>query len=305
MSSSLVPSGSSHELDTAQSSGYPQAWSNNAPEPQGVPIARYLSAVARHKWLILGLLVLGTAAGVLGTRFLKPVYQATASVWLGSGTKSAAAGPVVSDPIEARPNWIELLTSRGVATTIVTNTRLYLTPEQLKDSAIFAGFRIGDGLRNGYYELRIENAGTGYKLLRYEKMEKEGTPSLVESGVVGDSIGSKAGFLWQPSVSLISSVESVAFSVLSPRAAVADLQSRLKVSPVPRTSSLEFRLTGSEPRRTAYTLNTIIDEFVSLASEIQTRNVVEVARRLKEQLDSASVALHNAESALETFRVNT
>ncbi|MGI9078045.1 MAG: hypothetical protein ACR2G6_12070, partial [Gemmatimonadaceae bacterium] len=307
MSSNLIPSQSQTDLDFAPTSaGQVQSWQGTAPESQGVPIARYLSALFRHRWLILGILILGTAAGVYGTRFLKTEYVASASVWLGAGTKSApAAGPVVSDPLAARPNWIELLTSRGVASSIVNRRRLYITPEKAGDAPLFADFGMGEGFTGGQYELRLDSAKGAYKLLRNEPQDEKSALALVESGAIGDSIGRKTGFLWRPNPALLSTSVTVRFRVVQPKVAVGELQSNLKIRPVPLASSLEFTFTGSDPKRAAATLNVIVDEFIKIASEIQTRNVVDVGRRLKEQFDSAALELRNAESALETFRVNT
>ncbi len=306
MSSNLIPSRSSSDSDYGLTSpSQPQSWQGTEPESQGVPIARYLSAIFRYKWLILGVLILGTAAGTFGTRFLKTEYQASASVWLGSGTKTAAAGPVASDPVEARPNWIELLTSRGVASNIVTRQRLFITPEDVGHKPLFADFVIGEDFMAGRYELRLDSGKATYKLLRNESKDEQSALALVESGAIGDSIGRKAGFLWQPNPALLATSGDVRFRVVQPKAAVAELQGSLNVRPVARTSSLEFTFTSSDPRRAASTLNAIVAEFIELASEIQTRNVVDVGYRLKEQFDSAAIALRSAESALETFRVNT
>src|SRR6266699_71017 len=43
---------------------------------------RAFSAVRNRKWLVAGVVLFGTAAGAVGARFLKPTYQARATVWL-------------------------------------------------------------------------------------------------------------------------------------------------------------------------------------------------------------------------------
>ena len=43
---------------------------------------RYISAIKRYKWLILLVTVLGTAIGVIATRFMKPIYTVKATVWI-------------------------------------------------------------------------------------------------------------------------------------------------------------------------------------------------------------------------------
>ena len=59
---------------------------------------RYLYALQRYKWLILLLVIAGTALGLAITRFMVPQYFAQATIWIepqGAGERDPS-GPIRS-----------------------------------------------------------------------------------------------------------------------------------------------------------------------------------------------------------------
>jgi capsular exopolysaccharide synthesis family protein len=77
-------------------------------------------------------------------------------------------------------------------------------------------------------------------------------------------------------------------------------------SALPEGSNLlRVSLTGSNPQRLTNIMQALVDEFTSTAADLKKRNLVEVSRTLEKQLDVAAKDLHDAENALETFRVRT
>jgi tyrosine-protein kinase Etk/Wzc len=64
-------------------------------------------------------------------------------------------------------------------------------------------------------------------------------------------------------------------------------------------------LTGDDPELLAETLNGLVAEYVVVAADLKTRNLVEFTRALEEQVEYASRELNAAEMAVENFRVNT
>ena len=58
---------------------------------------RYMTAVSRHKWLVLFITALGTAAGVVAARHIDPRYSAKAILWI----RKCRAGP--ADGRDVRP----------------------------------------------------------------------------------------------------------------------------------------------------------------------------------------------------------
>jgi uncharacterized protein involved in exopolysaccharide biosynthesis len=53
-------------------------------EDGGIDWRRVATALARYRWLVALVTVLGTGAGFLATRFLDPLYVAQARIWTGT-----------------------------------------------------------------------------------------------------------------------------------------------------------------------------------------------------------------------------
>jgi polysaccharide biosynthesis transport protein len=309
MSNENLPAPLTNEYGYLAEPGAQAAWAPQVPEPEeggGLNLERYFSALKRYKWLIAGLFVVGLGAGFVVTRFLEPQYQASATVWLGAGRGSGMAGPVEgTDPLQDAQNWMLLLTSQNVLNTIVERRQLYLTLENPADSMTFHAFRVGDGFRRGSFVLRVEPDGRQYSLLERTDLKDTASTMVLEAGVVGDSIGRKAGFLWQPDSTTLEAGRTYAFRVISPASAAANLKGRISARPDPRSSVANISLVGSDRYEVAATLNAIVEEFVATADEVNTRNQYEVIERLARQVDSASSLLIGAEKSLEEYRVRT
>src|SRR5690242_13752400 len=94
--------------------GYPQAypatWGSAPAEEPGIPWGRYISALKRYKWLILLIVVAGTAAGFGATRFMAPEYQVSGTIWINAGG-TRNQGPVEGDPLVSPGTWADLVKS--------------------------------------------------------------------------------------------------------------------------------------------------------------------------------------------------
>src|SRR6266536_2937782 len=127
-------------------SGKRRAVARAAPvEPDGDEWGRYLRAVRRHKWLVLGATLLGAAAGVaLAVLVMEPTYVARATVWVQvpSARFAREPGPIWSGQLPISSGWAELLRTNIVLEDVVRRQRLYLVPDQRGDSDLFATFRI-------------------------------------------------------------------------------------------------------------------------------------------------------------------
>lgn len=282
--------------------GWPAAaWGASPAEEAGIPWSRYFAAMRRYKWLILAVVIVGTVGGVAVTRFMAPEYQTQGQIWINdAGTPRTAdnRGPVQADELLAAGAWADLLRSSTIMDRVVKRMSLYLWPTDLADSAAFDGFQPGTGFRAGSYALRIDSTGS-----RYALTDPQGT--VLETGAVGDSVGRRLGFLWQPRPSVLPHGRVIAFTVANPRDVAAGLMTRMDVTLPERSAFLKITMTGRSPRRTAAILNAVMSEFVATAGELKRRNLEQSAGMLAEQLDTARENLRSAESALQSFRQNT
>ena len=278
-----------------------QPWLEPAPaaeEEAGLPVARYLAALKRFRWLMVAVVLAGIGLGVAATRFIKPSYQARSTIWISEGTNDKT-GPIRANELLEQSAWTELFMSFAIVDAVVNRERLYLTPTNPADSTLFANFQIGERVLPGLYLLTPQKDGATYTLTR----RKEGQE--VEHGVLGDSIGRALGFRWAPDASLLRDRRAIEFTVLSPRDASIALLGRLDVT-LPRGSNfLRLALVDEDPHRASITLNAWTREFVAAAADLKKRNTVEFSKILQGQLAYAERRLKDAEFALQSFRVNT
>src|SRR5688572_18790831 len=130
-------------------------------EGGGMDMRRYVAALGRYKYLILGLGALGLLAGSALTQVIKPVYEAQAAVQIpvtvrgGGGQQSALR----SAPLLDGRGWLELLRSFAVLDEVVRQRKLYLELAQPSDSVYFRGFELGEGFIPGEYRLLADSTG--------------------------------------------------------------------------------------------------------------------------------------------------
>src|SRR5947199_175464 len=164
-----------------------------APPAAGAPqdgdvladLRRYLSAVWRYKWAVTGITVLGTAAGVAGKMLLPPNYVARATVWIQVPARPTRdEGPIWSGQLPISSGWTDLLHTNVVLEEVVRQQRLYVAPQEPRDSDALAGFGIKDRVRGGTYRLVVNDGGTAFTL---EEMKA----GMLQHGVTGDSGGAE------------------------------------------------------------------------------------------------------------------
>jgi len=126
---------------------------------------RILGAVLRHKWLVLGITVLGTVVGVIATRFLDPRYTAKTILWVDVdvGRDRGIASP---DEFMGTKGWVELVTSNIVLDTVVQQRRLFVTPIEPGDSTAVSGLDVTDRVIPGAYRLIVDKDGGTLRTIR-------------------------------------------------------------------------------------------------------------------------------------------
>ncbi len=211
----------------------------------GMDWRRYLAAVLRFKWLVLAVTVLGTAAGVVASRFL-PADVPGSGDDLGPGQRRPRVGAVGrSNSPRSSPamGWIELIkTSFVVLDDVVRDLRLYLSPTAGPDSLALSTLGLKQRFVPGRYELDVATSGATFALRNAQGI-------TIQQGRVGDSVGPDLGLAWVPPHGSLRPGQKIGFAVLPPRDAALRLQQELSVqlqrawSQFPRPSP-----SGNRPR---------------------------------------------------------
>ena len=275
----------------------------NAPTiaPPKSALERPLAAIRRYKWLVAGVVLVSVAAGIFASRFVKPEYEARATLWIASQTPQEAGGPIRSRELLNPTAWVDLLRSFRISDAVVRKLGLFVKPEKAEFAPMFAKFGIDDRYVPGKYTLSVNKAGTGWTLTFGEENFASGT------GAAGDSIGRKNGLQWLPDARLLKKAagKEIKFAVLPPRDVSIELNERLTATLPLKSNFLNLTLTDTDNELAALTLNAITDEYVKVAGELKRKNVTEFANILQGQLQFAETSLKDAETALETFKINT
>lgn len=282
------------DADTDASFGFRQP----AEEEQGVDFSRYLAALGRLRFLIIGLGVVGLALGAGLTQVIKPVYEAQAAIQIPVTVRGGGgpASPLRSAPLVEGRGWVELLRSFAVLDEVVRQRRLYLELDRPEDSTFFRDLELAEGFASGEYELSADPA-TG----RLTLSQREG--AVLDAVAPGDSLGRSIGMRWVPGVP--SAGRIVGFRVRVPRDAAVRLNEQLNTTLPQDGAILKMTLRSDDPNEAAAVLNAIARRFVDVAMLLKREKLTAVTDVLREQLESARTEVGNAEGALESYKVNT
>lgn len=265
-------------------------------EEDGIDFRRYLSALLRYKWLVLGLTLAGFAVGVGLGVLQKPLYQARASVQVPApGTRFAPGNPMASAPLVDGQGWLELLRSFAVFDEVVRRRRTYLELSSPGDSALFRDFALAERYVPDQYRLQ-SLPGNRLQLSRL-------SGEVVDEAALGDSLGRPAGLLWAPAAAPAG--RQLDFRVRSPRDASVALSQAL-VTDLSRDGSLiRLSLSGEDPQLTASVLNDVVMRFIEVATTLKREKLTSVTSALGEQLATSRSDLTAAETELQRYKVET
>jgi capsular exopolysaccharide synthesis family protein len=263
-------------------------------------LERPLAALRRYKLLALIVFIVAVAGGVAATRLVKPEYEVRATIWVQTDQPmSDKTGPIRSDELLDSQAWVELLRSYRIADAVVRKLSLYVQPNDPADSTLFHSFGVADQFVPGSYRLHIDAVRGRWQL-------ELASGALAGAGTAADSIGLRQGFHWLlPAGEFRRGDRDVKFAVATPRETSIELMKRLDPQLADKSNFLWLTFHDPDPRLAARTLNTWVNEYVAVAAELKKHNLVQYANILNGQLQFSETALHDAEAALETFRVNT
>ncbi|HET9708435.1 MAG TPA: Wzz/FepE/Etk N-terminal domain-containing protein, partial [Gemmatimonadales bacterium] len=260
---------------------------------------RTLATLWRGRFVILGLTLLGTLGGLWATRFFHPQYVARATIWIDeSQHRGSDIGPIRSERLFDPEAWLDLIKSDAVLTPVVTAGGLLTQAGSPADSAALSGATLADPYRPGSYVLRVDPAGRAWTIAG------EGNVVL-DSGVVGDSVGRAIGLHWVPIAGALTPARTVTFTLLPAHDAARQLADQLQLHIDLNGSLLTLELAGSNPRRVTATVNAIAQRYIEVATGLQQQKLTELAGLLEDQRREAEQQLQGAETALERFRVQT
>lgn len=275
------------------------AMQESAPPPSDWQ--RVLMAVGRHKWMVLAITALGTAAGIVSTRTLDSQYSAKAILWIEQSgknhTDSDRDNIISAQALTEAPGWLELIKSYTVLDSVVRDLRLFVRPDDPAEGRVFSDFAVGETVRPGSYRIEVAGNGTSFEL------KDTGTDEVLETGTVGDSIGAELGFAWKPDASVLRPGRKLDFAVSSPYEAAQGIVTRLKVRADEAGSFLVVQLKDQDPQRAAATVNAITARLVTVAANMKKQRFEELASILGGQYDVARLRLDSAEVRLRNFRV--
>src|SRR5256885_1639951 len=265
---------------------------------------RMLGAIRRRRWLVLGVTLLGTAAGIVAAvRFVGPRYLARARLWVGAAEPDPNAlrgttPPPGTDRLLGVEAWVDFVRSDAVLDTVVREVRLYLAPRTATDSAALVGFGLKDRVLPGRYRLDVDRQGRGFVLAAVGG-------GVVQRGAVGDSVGPALGFAWAPGKAVLNPGRTVDFTVYTPPDAAEVLAGDLQVTTDPGGSFVTVQLTGKDPGVTTAIVRGVANRTVAVAAELRRHKVAALADILGQQVQHAQTGLTTAEVALKNFRIRT
>jgi capsular exopolysaccharide synthesis family protein len=270
--------------------------------PLEMQVRRVMAALGRYKWLIGLATLVGVGGGIVASRYVDPDYQVQSTIFIptsaGSGTQASGRGPIEQDNVFTSQGWIGLLRTYAIADSVVLRLALYVEPDRAADSTVFRNFQLNPRAQRffpGEYTLEVEGP-------RWTLRDKVG--AVNEEGIVGDSIGRRAGFAWAPSKALLGE-RTVKFRVRQPREVSNDiLTRRLQVGLAEGANLIVMRLSGTLQQRPAETLNAWGEQFVRIGTDLKAAKVSASSKVLSEQRADAERRLAAAERAYAEFRVS-
>ncbi|HEU5209051.1 MAG TPA: polysaccharide biosynthesis tyrosine autokinase [Longimicrobiales bacterium] len=262
-------------------------------------LKRMLGAVLYYRWLVIGLLLVGTAAGIAVSRFVEPEYTARTRLWVSVATReSDFEGPIQSAELLQGGAWLELLASDAVLDHVVREQRLYLE-YRTRDRDVLSTLKTDSVYQPGSYVATVDGAG------RMVELRREHDGQLVAQAPVGMPVGREIGIDWHPTAAALTPGRSIVFRLLHPRTAAARLSQSLDAQMASGGNFLFIAYSGGHPEQVSQVTNELADRYVDVAAELKRGKLSELRQILETQLVYAEENLRQAELALESFRIRT
>src|ERR1700722_13463408 len=284
------------ELTAPGSWGPPPSAGDGGDGEQKTPWHRYLSAVNRFKWLIVAIVLIGSAGALVATRMMTPEYDARATIWIQPDQRSGGAstnGPIGASELLATASWVDLFKSFRVTEPVILQLGMFVHYAAI-DRDAFGQFGVADTYTPGQFILSVDPRGGRYTVTTIKG-------SLIQHGVVGDSIGLNMGWHWQPPVAVLKPGRKIKFGVSSMADASEALNKSTTLNLPDNSNFIGVELVGSDPQFIAKVLNAWLDSFIAQRADLKKRKLVEVTNTIGGQMQIAQGRLRSAEDALQSF----
>ena len=268
-----------------------------APEEEGLDWRRYAAALLRHKWLVLALALLGAGAGAAVALNMIPMYHAEGRVWIEEPPRGGRGVIEAGQPLESY-GWLELLKTHAVLEGAVREQRLNVALGDPADSTIVPHLQLTESFQPGSYTLQVSRSGREYAIV-------DGSGEKVGEAPVGEPVGEERGFTLTATRGALVPGKSYAFELAPTQSAARALSFSVGGTVVRDGNFIIVTFEGEEPRATAATLQSILDEFVRTAAELKRARLDELTKIMEEQLAHARESLNESELALEGYRAAT
>ena len=265
--------------------------------------ARVFAAARRYKVLVASVTVVGALTGLVIGKFLKPVYEAQATIWIQAADQDRDRGRGDQGPIQSAQllgtsgGWLDLIRSHVVLNDVVRQARLYLAPKSLADSAALTTLTVPGEVRPGTYRLEVDQMGQHFTLRDVEE------DAVLQQGSVGDSVGGLLGLAWVPPAGTLRRGAMIRFSVTALSDVAMELSQALRIRATADGYFVRLERRGHDPVLITTTVNAVADRLVAVAADLKRERLTELSSILREQRDRAQANLSSAEVALRQFRV--
>jgi capsular exopolysaccharide synthesis family protein len=275
----------------------PPGMSQEPEDGESVNWGRYIAALRRHGWLMGIVVLLGTGAGIVATRFMEPTYTATATIWVNNGPARLAEGPIQAPQLLTADNWLDLLRSSVVLDSVVIRRRMVMTYDKPADSLVFSDFSVGDRYAAGKFILSVSADGEGWTLRQADHDILHGT--------TGAPIGAALGWTWAPAKNALGRNREIDFTVRPAREVSTSLNTRMIATLPEGGTFIRVSLDGTNRSTVAPVLNDICRQFVTVAADLKRRNLRDYRMALDSQVSRAYASLREAEARFQQFQINT
>lgn len=265
--------------------------------------ARVFAAARRYKRLVGSVTLVGALAGLIAGKFVKPLYQAQATLWIQAADQDRDKGRGDQGPIQSAQllgtsgGWLDLIRSHVVLNDVARQARLYLAPKSPADSAALATLTVPGEVRPGSYRLEVDRAGQQFTLRDVEEN------AVLQQGSIGDSVGGLLGLAWVPPAGTLRPGAVIRFKVTALSDVAMELSQALRIRATADGYFVRLERRGRDPVLITTTVNAVADRLVALAANLKRERLSELSSILREQRDRAKGNLRSAEVALSHFRV--